>query len=67
MFKIDATKDSISFSEITIFLLESFLVLARAPASSIKSIALSGKCLSLIYLYDRVIAAFKADSVYVTL
>ena len=45
IFKIDDTKSSISFSVITAFLLLLFWVLALAPASSIKSIALSGKCL----------------------
>ena len=42
-------------------------ILTREAASSIKSIALSGKNLSLIYLTDKLTAASMASSVIFTL
>ena len=43
------------------------LIRRRAPASSIKSIALSGSWRSLMYRYAKVAAETKAESVIVTL
>ena len=53
-----------AFSSSSIFLgMLRFLTWARAPASSIASIALSGRHLSVIYLVDSDIQAFSASSV----
>ena len=46
--------------------IESISVLIRAQASSTKSIALSGKNLSLMYLFDKTAADTKAESVIFT-
>ena len=58
---IKATTSSMSISEILDVL---FFKRFRDPASSITSIALSGRFLSFIYLLDNSAAVFKALSEY---
>ena len=63
-----ALRTSSSFSNcVSFFGIFRFLRCARLPASSITSMALSGRFLSVIYLSLNLMAAFSASSVYIAL
>ena len=62
-----AMMSSISLSPITFFCFDFGNIRCAAPASSITSIALSGKCLSLIYFADNSAAVLSAAALYLTL
>ena len=62
-----AMMSSISLSPMTFFCLDLGKMRCAAPASSITSIALSGKWRSLIYLAESSAAVLRAPIVYFTL
>ena len=64
---IFATISSISLLPIVFFCFDFGKMRCAAPASSMTSIALSGKCLSLIYLAESSAAVLSALAVYFTL